>query len=90
MKNADFFTEVNYHPTKVASIITEDLIHRNSRLEREKSKLKEEIKKTLLRIRELERNEMPKASKNNDLYRFIGTKTISENLYEKAKIMSEE
>lgn len=46
MKDTDFFSEV-------AALLSQDLLQRSSRLEKENARLKEEIKKSLQRAREL-------------------------------------
>jgi hypothetical protein len=64
-------------------------VQRGNKLEKENFKLREEIKRSLQRIRELERSE-PKEEKSSEIHRFNGIRSISENLYEKAKLMSEQ
>ena len=62
---------------------------RIGKLERENARFREEVKRVLQRVRELERTE-PQNERNTESNRFNGIKTIPENLYEKAKTMSEQ
>lgn len=58
-------------------------------MEKENARLREEVKRALQRVRELERTE-PQSEKSADSTRFNGIKTIPENLYEKAKTLKEQ
>lgn len=62
---------------------------RIGKLERENARFREEVKRALQRIRELERTE-PQSERKTDSNRFNGIKTVPENLYEKAKTMNEQ
>jgi hypothetical protein len=80
MKSTDFFSEV-------AAIVAQDLTQRSARIEKENGRLREEAKKNLQRIRDLERGEVAKPLPSPDL-RFNGIKSIADNLYEKARLLS--
>jgi uncharacterized protein YutE (UPF0331/DUF86 family) len=89
MKSHDFFSEVRRSFIKAAGIIEESLVERYERLDRENIKLKESLKKAHQDIRDLERAK-PQKEKPSSSTKFNSIKSVAENLYEKAKVLSEE
>ena len=65
------------------------MAQRNHKLEREVARLKETLKKSHQELRELERTKPVKPVPNQHA-KFNTIKTISENLYEKARLLTEE